>query len=90
MNGIRLPDENVGMVLAKSGFISEGFSHSSEDYSKALNEHRPSSVKGSVKHEQRVYVDPKFGAQRKLLSTFVLIPKRRTQEKKCGSGKCFC
>lgn len=66
-------DGDIGMVFVKSGFIKGGFCPSLNDYDRDLNMIKIPESRGCVLHEQRVYANHEFGAQKKLLNSFVLI-----------------
>lgn len=87
VNGGRLIDGEVRMLFVKSGFINGGFCPRIDDYDRALNETRASSVKGCVKREQRVYANPDFEVGRTMLHRFVLIQRERTRKEEVWAGR---
>lgn len=70
-------DGGVRVVFVRSGSTSTGFCSNSDDYDRALNVLRVSSVEELVKREQRVYNDPELGAQREMSISSVPISGKR-------------
>lgn len=63
----------VGMVLVKSGLIRGGFYHILDDYDGVVNVRRVWQSECCVLREWRAHAGQQLGAQKKLVSSFVLI-----------------
>lgn len=73
VDGVRVLDEDVRTVVVKSVFISGGSCPNLDDYDGSFNVVKAFSVKAYVKCAQRIYANPELPAQKKMLSSFVLI-----------------
>lgn len=73
VDGLRLFDGDSRIVFVQSRIISRGVHFSLDDCDEALTVCRSWRTERRVPPEQRVFAGQKFGAQRRLLSSFVLI-----------------
>lgn len=73
MNGTRVFEVDVQIVAVRPGFVKERFRPSLNDYIGALYVLRAWRTEKSVSGEQSVFDGPKFGAQKELLTSAVLI-----------------
>lgn len=88
MDGCRVFDGDVRIVLVNSGFINGEFCPSLYNHHGALNIIRATRTEVCVRHEQMAYAGQEFGAQKKLLNSFVFI-RGKSDEKKEGRARKF-
>lgn len=79
VNRVCVSEGDVRMVLVKLGLISRHFRPSLNSYGRARNVGRASSVEQCAERKRRVYANSEFGAQRKMLTSAVLVRKKRDE-----------
>lgn len=72
---------DLQMLFVELGVTTEGFSHSLDEYSEALNEVGAQRTESCVLHEQKVYAGQEFGTQKELFNSFVLIQRESDGKK---------
>lgn len=73
--------------LQKSEVISGYFSLSLDDYGRVLNIVRAWITEGFVRHYRRVHASQNFGAQKKLLISYVIIRGKSNGKEEVWAGK---
>lgn len=87
VGGVRVFIRDVQMVFVKSGPIREELCSNLEAYDGALNVTRAWWTEACVQHGQRVFAGHEFGAEKKLLNSFVVLRGERSRKEKVSVEK---
>lgn len=82
VQGRHIYDGDTRVKSVKSGFVSEGFCSTSRDYDRSGNRINISETRGCVFHEHYVNAIQGFGAERKMIDSFVLMRDEYEEQKR--------
>lgn len=75
------------MKFLKSRFMSGGFFPASSDYDRSRIRTENFETGSSVLHEQKVYATHEFGAEKRMMESYVLVRDYSDEEKKISVGR---